>query len=209
MATKPAPVKPVPARPAEAAKPDAAKGRQAAPANEEPAEAPVKKSKTGKLFKPLIAVLATVLVLALSWRFLLHDMAMEFLTDSGDAAAAEGKPAEAKAAPEHAAKKAPAFVPLDQFTVNLHEENSDKYLQVGVILEVADAVTAEAVKTRLPIIRSQILLMLSAKHSADLQGKEGKQKLAQEILVEVRGPLDTPGPDKGVSKVHFSGFLVQ
>jgi len=48
--------------------------------------------------------------------------------------------------------------------------------------------------------QSPVLLMLSGKHSGDLQGVEGKQKLAQDIITEVRRPLDIPGPDKGVVK---------
>jgi flagellar FliL protein len=108
------------------------------------------------------------------------------------------------------AKKAPPqFVPLDQFTVNLQDESSERYLQVAMVLEVSSAEAAEAVKAYMPIIRNRILMLLSSKRSADIANVEGKQKLAEAVVTEVRAPLSTPGPNKGIEGVHFSAFVIQ
>jgi flagellar FliL protein len=122
------------------------------------------------------------------------------------AAKAGGKPAEE-------AKHPPQFVPLEQFTVNLLE--ADRYLQVSVVLEVKGGEVGEAIKAYQPIIRNRILLLLSNKHAEELAGVEGKQKLAEEILVATREPLPNPKhatkeeSDKGVEGVHFAHFVVQ
>jgi flagellar FliL protein len=108
-----------------------------------------------------------------------------------------------------AGKKAQAFVPLEPFTVNLQDTDRERFLQLAVVLEVNEGNAADGVKQKLPIIRSQILLLLSSKRSADLQGVAAKQKLAGEIIAQARLPLESGSPDKGIEQVHFSQFIVQ
>lgn len=108
------------------------------------------------------------------------------------AADAEGGDAEAAAAPAHAEKKKaaakkgekPTFVPMDPFVVNLADHDSDRYAQIGITLEVGDEKVGEDIKAYLPAIRNNILLLLAHKSSADLQGGEGKEKLARQIRRE-------------------------
>jgi flagellar FliL protein len=116
-----------------------------------------------------------------------------------------------KAAAEkaEAKKPPPQFVQLEQFTVNLQDESSERYLQVAMVLEVSSAESAEAVKAYMPIIRNRILMLLSSKRSTDIANVEGKQKLAEAVVAEVREPLSTPGPTKGIEGVHFSAFVIQ
>ena len=76
------------------------------------------------------------------------------------------------------------FVPLDPFTVNLADKDVDRFAQIGITLEVIDAHTSDTIKAYLPAIRSNVLMVLSHKNSADLLSREGKEKLAREILRE-------------------------
>ncbi len=80
---------------------------------------------------------------------------------------------------EHKAK--PVFVPMDPFVVNLADHEADRYAQIGITLEVPDEHVSEDIKTYLPAIRNNILLLLAHKSSADLAGAEGKELLAREI----------------------------
>lgn len=110
----------------------------------------------------------------------------------------------AEAAP---VKKAPpVFVNLETFTVNLADQ--DRFLQVGIIYEVAGNEIAEAMKTQMPVIRSRILLLLSSKTVEALSSVDGKQKLAEELLTEARAPL-APKGDEAIGQVHFSAFVIQ
>lgn len=88
-----------------------------------------------------------------------------------------------------APKVAPTFLPMENMVVNLADPGGDRFAQVGVTLELDDAKTADQVKQYLPSIRSGILLQLSQRTSTELLQREGKEKLAADILREVSRPL--------------------
>jgi len=149
----------------------------------------------------------------------------------------------AKAKDDHAApppptlrdpKHPPTFVPLDPFTVNLADKDSERYAQIGVTLEIDDPKLGEQLKVYMPAIRNNVLMVLSNKTAAQLLSREGKEKLARNILLASVQPLGYPvdfeededaeqaedAPKKKkkkkrvavqypVSAVHFSTFIVQ
>jgi len=103
-------------------------------------------------------------------------------------AAADGDDADS-APVAHAEKKKekgakPVFVPMDPFVVNLADHDADRYAQIGITLEVPDEKVGEDIKTYLPAIRNNILLLLAHKSSADLAGGDGKELLARQIRRE-------------------------
>jgi flagellar FliL protein len=100
--------------------------------------------------------------------------------EDGDAAGADAPKAEKK----HEHNAHPVFVPMDPFVVNLADHEADRYAQIGIVLEVPDEHVGEEIKTFLPAIRNNILLLLAHKSSSDLAGGEGKEKLAREIRRE-------------------------
>lgn len=113
----------------------------------------------------------------------------------------------AEAQTEAPVKKAPSvFVNLEPFTVNLADR--DRFLQVGMVYEVEGNEIAEAMKTQMPVIRSRILLLLSSKTVEALTSVDGKQTLANELLVEARTPL-APKGDTAIARLHFSAFVIQ
>lgn len=120
------------------------------------------------------------------------------------------KNAEAKTNPAPEKKKLPAFLAIDQFTVNLAGGGGDRFLQVAFALEVADPKAAEELKAQMPVVRGRLLLLLSSKTAEELASIAGKQKLMGEILAEARAPLSASElPGKGVDNVHFSSFVIQ
>jgi len=165
----------------------AAKGKDA-----EPAPAPKKKGKRVPIAIGLVVLLAGGG--AGAYYFLKpHPPAAE-------GAAEEGKTA---AAPT----KAPVFLPLDTFTVNLRDQGAERYLQAGITLELGNDESSERLKAHLPIARSRILLLLSSKEAHDLDKVEDKNRLATEIVAEL-GKLPAL-KDAKVTAVHFSAFVIQ
>lgn len=167
-----------------------AKTAAAAPA-EAPEGAPPKKK-----FK-LVLILAALLLLAggggASWYF------MAGSHDGEEHAKAE-------------APKPPVFMPLDPFTVNLAEESGDHYLQVGIVYQVTDDKVIDQLKTYMPVLRNQILLLLSAKKPSELAPAEGKKKLVDELVATARTSLPAmPGtaPDKGIAGALLASFVIQ
>jgi flagellar protein FliL len=122
----------------------------------------------------------------------------------GDATAAKDAGA-AKRDP----KAKPTFVPFESFTVNLNDRESERYAQVVFAIETIDAATGDAVKNKMPAVRGRVLMALSSKSATDLMGREGKEQLAKEILVETRKAMDLPEDDKTLIEVHFSQFVMQ
>lgn len=103
--------------------------------------------------------------------------------------------------------KPPVFLPLETFTVNL--QGGEQYLQTDITLQVADEAEVEALKLHMPRIRSRLLSLLSSKSAESLSTEADKQKLVQEILVQVKQPLDPKGKPQKVDDVLFTTFVIQ
>lgn len=174
---------------------------------------PPKKSK-----KLLIIIIALVLVL------LIGGGAAAFLLMSGSDEEHEEEVAEEteKPAKKPAKKKEnaapPVFVNLDPFTVNLVPETGDQYLQVILSLELEDATAQADLTAMMPRIRNNVTLLLSSKKASELQPKDGKEKLAIEIMDEINKAINPPvknkrgeevAPDGPVTSVLFTSFIIQ
>jgi flagellar FliL protein len=105
--------------------------------------------------------------------------------------------------------KAPVFLPLDAFTVNLQSESNDKYLQVNMTLQLPDEKATEAFKANMPQVKSRMLLLLSSKDAAEILTPEGKQVLIQEIMDKLNEPFSPKGEPQAISGVFFTSFVVQ
>ncbi len=135
------------------------------------------------------------------------------LTAAGGGAAAylmmgkkdAAQPAEQKVAP----KKTPVFVDLESFTVNLRDEDEDRFMQVKLVAEMRDAAAGEVLKNMMPAVRSEILLLLGSKRAADLATRAGKEKLAQEIIAAANKALERTPAEKGVEAVNFTHLIIQ
>lgn len=136
---------------------------------------------------------------------------------------------------QHTREGPPAYLPLDNMVVNLADPGGQRVAQIGITLELQDAAAIEKVKQYLPTIRSGILMLISQRTSDELLQREGKEKLAMDILREASRPFgdvqedshsdgakNTNAPaksraaknsqvvvDRPVLRVLFSSFIVQ
>jgi flagellar protein FliL len=191
----------------------------------ETAEAPKAPPKSKKM---LIIIGAVVLVLVLAagggWFYISKQRAAAAAAEEG------GEETVATVKP----KTAPVFLPLDNMVVNLADPGGEKVAQVGITLELTDVKSTDKVKVYLPAIRSGILLLISQRTAEELLKREGKEKLAADILTEASRPFSDgteehtddkkgDGPPKKKKKkvdknahdenpvraVLFSSFIVQ
>lgn len=115
-----------------------------------------------------------------------------------------------RAAPAQSVQiKPPAFLPIEQFTVNLQPEVGEQYLQVSLTLETTDAQQAELIKTYMPVVRSRLLMLLSSKKASEISTPDGKKKLQDEIIAAVKQPFRPQMPPADVSGVSFTAFVIQ
>jgi len=105
--------------------------------------------------------------------------------------------------------KAPVFLTLDTFTVNLQPDPDEKFLQVDISLQVANAEAAEAIKLHMPAVKNRLLLLLTSKSAAEISTVEGKQDLSNEIIAEVKKPFAPNAKPQEVLDVFFTSFVVQ
>jgi flagellar FliL protein len=192
---------------------------------------PAPAAKGKKKLIIIIAVAALVLVGGGVAAMLL----MKQKAAAAEADGEEGAPAKPAAMAKHDPRKAPTFVPLDAFTVNLADRDTERYAQVGITLEIEDAHLVEQIKAFMPAIRNNILLAIADRTAADLIGREGKAQLAEKVRQETSRALGFEVDDsaeaaepeakpakkkeKGkkkaapatlpVTAVHFSNFIIQ
>ncbi|HBA08560.1 MAG: flagellar basal body-associated protein FliL [Methylotenera sp.] len=105
--------------------------------------------------------------------------------------------------------KAPVFLTLDTFTVNLQPDPDEKFLQVDISLQVASPEEAEKIKLHMPSVKNRLLLLLTSKSAAEISTVEGKQDLSNQIIEEVKKPFPPDTKPQEILDVFFTSFVVQ
>ena len=109
----------------------------------------------------------------------------------------------------------PVFLALENFIVNLQTENGDKYLQVGITLQVRNDEQLNYYKENMPQLRSRVLLLLASKNAEDLLTSEGKLKLEDDLIKQVQMPYNNEDPtpkeaeERRILGVYFTSFMIQ
>lgn len=117
--------------------------------------------------------------------------------------------AEHKEVKQHEEAKAPVYMTLETFTVNLQPDPGEQYLQAEMSLQIADAHEEEEIKSHMPLIRNRILLVLSAKKSSEISTPEGKAALVKTLVTELNKPFAAGSKAQTVSDVLFTSFIIQ
>ena len=177
----------------------------------ESAEEGTKKKGKGKL---IILIVLIVLILGGAgggWFWWSHQKAA-----AAAAAAEEGddeepvpvKKKKKKKKEDGEKEKAPVFVSLDAFTVNLQGEEG-QLLQTSITIQMVDEEDAAKLKQHLPLVRSRLLMLLSSKHPQEVLTAEGKTKLAEDIAAQIRQPFFHGDYPLEILNVLFTSFIVQ
>ncbi|MDR7150925.1 flagellar FliL protein [Hydrogenophaga palleronii] len=120
----------------------------------------------------------------------------------------------------------PVFLPLENMVVNLADPGGNRFVQIGISLQIQDKKTGEEMQAYMPSIRSSVLLLISQRTSEELLQLAGKEKLANDIVANISRimgyRLPEAAPVKGeqpkrksqlppnpVQAVLFSSFIVQ
>ncbi len=183
----------------------------AATANATEAAPQAPKKKKGR---KLLFIVAGVLVLAL----LGAAGALYILKKN---TADEHEDGEAVAEVSQKPRTPPTFLPLENMVVNLADPGGNRFIQLGLTLQLQDAKAGEDMKAYMPSIRSQILLLISQRTSEEMLQVQGKEKLSADIIAAISREMGyasaRPGSGaKGaaasanpVQAVLFSSFIVQ
>jgi flagellar FliL protein len=188
-------------------------------------EAAPTKSGKGKLLVILLIVLIVLLLAAVGLLgFLL--LKKKGSGDGHDEPKAAEAHVPAPAAPAPAAPppvvidpgKPPVFVALDPIVVNLAPGEGERYLQVAIVLRIADQKFDAALKQFMPEIQHRVNLLLSSKLPSELATAKGREVLAMDIRDTINEVLGYPprprdqqqlGPSGPVQAVLFRSFIIQ
>jgi flagellar FliL protein len=92
--------------------------------------------------------------------------------------------------------------------VNFEDGSVVRFLQITMEVMAHDQKTIDSVQKSIPLIRNNLLLLMSNRNYQSMMSREGKEKLRQEALTEVRAvQKKTGGPD--VDDLLFTSFVVQ
>ena len=110
---------------------------------------------------------------------------------------------------EGGAAKPSVYYAIDPpLVVNFEDGSAVRFLQITMEIMAHDEKAIESVQKNIPLIRNNLLLLMSNRNYQSMMSREGKEKLRQEALAEVRAVQKKEGgPD--VDDVLFTSFVVQ
>ena len=159
-------------------------------------EAPTPEPKRGKGRLMLIVAVGLVLLLGLAggavWMFAGDD------GEEGTTTSAEGP-----AKPVLYKEIQPALV------VNFQGSGRVRYVQVGVVISSTEQRALDAVDRHMPVIRNNLIMLLSDKTYEELNSREGKEQARLEVLEGVRQVLMDRVGEADIDSVYFTSFVMQ
>jgi flagellar FliL protein len=105
--------------------------------------------------------------------------------------------------------KASLFYAIDPpLVVNFEDGSAVRFLQISMEVMGKDQKSIDSVQRNMPLIRNNLLLLMSNRDYQSLMSREGKEKLRQEALTELRAVQKKQG-GADVEDLLFTSFVVQ
>jgi flagellar FliL protein len=105
--------------------------------------------------------------------------------------------------------KAAIYYAIDPpLVVNFEEGSAVRFLQITMEAMASDQKAIDGVTKNVPLVRNNLLLLMSNRDYQSLMSREGKEKLRQEALTEVRSILKKQG-SPAIDDLLFTSFVVQ
>jgi flagellar FliL protein len=96
------------------------------------------------------------------------------------------------------------------FVVNFEGDQMVRFLQITVQVMTRAPATVELLKANDPVVRNDLLLLLSNQKYDVVATRAGKEKLRADALTTIRHVIDTAGgKGAGVEQVYFTSFVMQ
>ncbi len=119
------------------------------------------------------------------------------------------KPVPVSHAAEEAASKPEIYFAIDPpMVVNFEDGSAVRFLQITMEAMSKDQKAIDSVQKNVPLIRNNLLLIMSNRDYQSLMSREGKEKLRQEALTEVQAVQKKEGSPP-IDDLLFTSFVVQ
>lgn len=118
-------------------------------------------------------------------------------------------PAAARRSEGEGSPKNSVFYAIDPpLVVNFEDNSAVRFLQITMEIQGRDQKAIDSVQKNVPLIRNNLLLLMSNRDYQSLMTREGKEKLRQEALAEVRAVQKKQGGED-IEDLLFTSFVVQ
>ncbi len=110
---------------------------------------------------------------------------------------------------EGSAGKAAVYYAIDPpLVVNFEDGSAVRFLQITMEVMAHDQKAIDSVQKNIPLIRNNLLLLMSNRNYQTMMSREGKEKLRQEALAEIRAVQKKEG-GQDIDDLLFTSFVVQ
>jgi flagellar FliL protein len=177
--------------------------------DDEEAVTPPKKNKKG-LIKWVLISLGIVLLVGLSVGTSIYVMKsmMKSPEDKSAEKSNDAKPKEEKA--KHKEPQIAIYYKFDPpFVVNIQGQGGSRFLQLTIEAMTYDQSVSTDIDQNMPLIRNNILLLLSDLSADQVATMEGKQKLREDILKEIQKIMKDKIGKPGVEEVYLTSIVMQ
>jgi flagellar FliL protein len=110
---------------------------------------------------------------------------------------------------------APSLAPIIYETLdppligNIEGPGRIRFVQVSVVAASREPQAMEAFRKHAPVIRNNLIMLLSGKQHEDLVTPEGKEIVRQEMLASIQDVLRENFGEPGIESIYFSSFVMQ
>lgn len=181
--------------------------------------------QSGKSKKKLLIIVFIILIVMIG-----GSVAAFFLLSDSDKAAEKGEHKTDDATPAHA--PAIYFKMHQTFVINFEDTSKARYFQMDLTVMSRDQHAISLFEENLPVIRNNIITILSSQKFVELNTRQGKQKLNAELLKSINETIaaevasSTPHAKEGkeqdkhatapiaaehayIEAVYFTSFVMQ
>lgn len=95
------------------------------------------------------------------------------------------------------------------FVVNYKWKNRQRYVQISLSMMTRDDSVIATLQKHMPLVRNNLVMILSAQDFEVLRTPEGKEALRQSILEELQKIMTDETGEPGVEQVLFTNFVMQ
>ena len=94
---------------------------------------------------------------------------------------------------------------IEPFVLNINSQTGDSFMKMAMEAELAGPVFVEKAKTKTPVLRDAVIMIVSSKTPEDLISPDGRLMLKEEINNSFNRILG----DKSVSNIFITDFIMQ
>lgn len=95
------------------------------------------------------------------------------------------------------------------FTVNFNEESKKKFMQVYMVAKFYDMEARDQFKMHMPVVRNNLLMLLSGKNSDELSTMESKENLRKDALMTAQSVMQEIYGENLVEDIYFTKLVMQ